>query len=91
MDADALTLLSQSPSYRDNWVLTPHPGEAARLLGCTIAEIEQDRFLAIAKITEKYGGICVLKGAGTLISDGKYCWINTSGNPSMASGGMEMS
>ncbi|WP_448249356.1 NAD(P)H-hydrate dehydratase [Thalassotalea agariperforans] len=88
VDADALTLLSQSPSYRDNWVLTPHPGEAARLLGCTIAEIEQDRFLAIAKITEKYGGICVLKGAGTLISDGKYCWINTSGNPSMASGGM---
>lgn len=93
IDADALTLLSQhqlskSTQYRDNWVLTPHPGEAARLLNCSIAEIENNRFTAINNIVNKYGGICVLKGAGTLISDGKHCWINTSGNPAMASGGM---
>lgn len=88
IDADGLQLLSQKPTYRNDWVLTPHSGEAAKLLNCSIEEIEQDRFTAVANICKKYGGICVLKGSGTLISDGKNCWINTSGNPSMASGGM---
>ena len=88
IDADGLNLLSKTPQYRNNWVLTPHPGEAARLLNCTVDDIELDRFAAVEKICKKYGGICVLKGAGTLISDGNDFWINTSGNPSMASGGM---
>jgi len=88
VDADALSLLSQNPIKRDDWVLTPHPGEAANLLNCSIDDIENDRFVAVKAITDKYGGICVLKGAGTLISDGKSTWINTSGNAGMASGGM---
>ena len=88
LDADALMLLSQRPEYRDNWILTPHPGEAAKLLQCSIAEVEQNRFAAVKNIVSKYGGICVLKGAGTLICDGKNTWINTSGNSGMASGGM---
>ncbi|MEW6990670.1 NAD(P)H-hydrate dehydratase [Colwelliaceae bacterium 6441] len=88
LDADALHLLALSPKKSDNWILTPHPGEAAVLLNCTIAEIEQDRFTAVRNIALQYGGICLLKGAGSLISDGKNVWINTSGNSGMASGGM---
>ncbi|SEL81017.1 NAD(P)H-hydrate epimerase [Colwellia chukchiensis] len=88
VDADALNLLAAQPQKSANWILTPHPGEAARLLSCAISDIEADRFAAVQKIAQKYGGICVLKGAGTLISDGHTVWINTSGNPGMASGGM---
>jgi len=90
VDADALMLLAQLPIHkpRHNWILTPHPGEAASLLGCEIADIEADRFAAVQKIVQQYGGICVLKGAGSLISDGQSCYINTSGNAGMASGGM---
>ncbi|MGJ8693233.1 MAG: NAD(P)H-hydrate dehydratase [Thalassotalea sp.] len=97
LDADGLNLLNNEfadgsaadvPQYYQCWVLTPHPGEAARLLNCSIADIEQDRFGAAWQISQKYGGICVLKGAGSLITDGQQTWINTSGNPSMASGGM---
>ncbi|WP_440875106.1 NAD(P)H-hydrate dehydratase [Thalassotalea sp. PLHSN55] len=88
VDADALVLLSKAQYKKDNWVLTPHPGEAAKLLGCDIETIEQDRFGAVKKIASQYGGICILKGAGSLISDGKSVWINTSGNSGMASGGM---
>lgn len=88
IDAEALRLLARSPQYYENWILTPHPGEAASLLTCDIKTIEMDRFAAVKNIAQKYGGICVLKGAGTLISDGKEVWINTSGNPGMASGGM---
>lgn len=88
LDADALTLLSQTQHFYQHWVLTPHPGEAARLLNCQVADIEKDRFAAVRQIAKRYGGICVLKGAGSLVSDGAQCWINSSGNPSMASGGM---
>lgn len=88
VDADALRILSHKPTYKDNWVLTPHPGEAASLLNTDIATIEQDRFSAVLAIAKKYGGICVLKGAGSLISDGESVWINQTGNSGMASGGM---
>ncbi len=88
IDADALILLSKNNHKNDNWVLTPHPGEAAALLGCNIETIEQDRFAAVKNIAQKYGGICVLKGAGSLISDGKTVWINSTGNSGMATGGM---
>jgi len=88
IDADALRLLAEKPSKNSQWILTPHPGEAAALLACSIAEIEADRFSAVKKIAQQYGGICVLKGAGTLISDGNITWINSTGNPGMASGGM---
>ncbi len=88
VDADALYFLAQSPRTTETWVLTPHPGEAAMLLACTTADIEADRFAAVKKIAQRYGGICVLKGAGTLVSDGQSTWINTTGNSGMASGGM---
>ncbi|NQY63129.1 MAG: NAD(P)H-hydrate dehydratase [Alteromonadaceae bacterium] len=88
IDADALHLLSKTSLYYQHWVLTPHPGEAATLLNCSIAEIEADRFAAVQNIALKYGGICVLKGSGSLVSDGNTTWINTSGNAGMATAGM---
>ncbi len=92
VDADALNLLSQDrlvdPVKRDNWVLTPHPGEAARLLGCSVAQIQADRFQAVNQLQQRYGGVVVLKGAGTLISDGDRTRLCCRGNPGMASGGM---
>jgi NAD(P)H-hydrate epimerase len=69
IDADGLYFfLAHLRKQRADWVLTPHAGEAARLLGCTAEEIERDRFAAVRAITEKFGGVCVLKGAGTLIA-----------------------
>ncbi|MEX0386568.1 NAD(P)H-hydrate dehydratase [Spiribacter onubensis] len=88
VDADGLNWLAQAPTRRDDWVLTPHPGEAARLLDTDIAEIDRDRFAAVTAIARQYGGVAVLKGAGTLISDGLCCRVCTEGNPGMASGGM---
>ncbi|PPD34797.1 MAG: bifunctional ADP-dependent NAD(P)H-hydrate dehydratase/NAD(P)H-hydrate epimerase [Methylomonas sp.] len=88
VDADALNLLAKKPLKRQNWILTPHPGEAARLLGCTNADIASDRFAAVTKIQAHYGGICVLKGAGSLIADHQSIFVSTTGNPGMASGGM---
>ncbi|MCS6237576.1 NAD(P)H-hydrate dehydratase [Shewanella baltica] len=87
LDADALNLLSNEPRRQANWVLTPHPGEAARLLGCSVAEIEQDRFAAVQAIQQKYGGVVLLKGAGTVIFDGKQMVVAPVGNPGLASGG----
>ena len=89
VDADGLNLLAQDPLRRDDWVLTPHPGEAARLLDCTPGDILADRFAAAANIASKYGGVCVLKGAGTLVQEGGSApMICSGGNPGMASGGM---
>ena len=92
LDADALNLLSQGqwlePGPRANWVLTPHPGEAARLLGCSVAQIQADRFKAVNQLQQRYGGVVVLKGAGTLIADGEQIRLCARGNPGMASGGM---
>ncbi len=89
VDADALTLLSQDPVRRDDWILTPHPGEAARLLGCSVADIQHDRFAAAREIAASFGGVCVLKGSGTLIArDGLgTLWLCDRGNPGLASGG----
>ncbi|MEW6983563.1 NAD(P)H-hydrate dehydratase [Colwelliaceae bacterium 6471] len=88
VDADALHFVAKNKCYSDKWVLTPHPGEASVLLGCSIAQVLKNRFDAAKKIASLYGGVCVLKGAGSLISDGHDVWVNTSGNPGMASGGM---
>ncbi len=87
-DADALNLLAKMPVSRQNWVLTPHPGEAARLLQTSVAEIQQDRFAAVKALQDRCGGVCVLKGAGSLIYDGAAMTVNMTGNPGMASGGM---
>lgn len=88
LDADGLNLLAEQPMRRDNWTLTPHPGEAARLLDCTIAEVEADRYAAVRALQRKYGGVVLLKGVGTLIADAQHCWVCQEGNPGMASGGM---
>ena len=88
IDADGLNLLAEMPAKRDNWILTPHPGEAARLLACSTARVEADRFAAVRCLQQRYGGVVVLKGAGTLIADESGCWLAQEGNPGMASGGM---
>lgn len=89
IDADALNILSKNPQHYDHWILTPHPGEAARLLGCTSAEIQANRFQAVRDLQKCYGGIAVLKGSGTLISNGQTpTRLSTWGNPGMGSGGM---
>lgn len=89
LDADGLNLLAQSPQPRGNWVLTPHPGEAARLLDCTTGDIEADRYQAAIALAQRYQAIVVLKGAGTIIASaqGQLATLNV-GNPGMASGGM---
>ena len=88
VDADALNLLAKTPVSRDNWVLTPHPGEAARLLNCTTDEIAKDRFAAVSQLQENFAGVVVLKGAGTLLANTEEIMLSTTGNPGMASGGM---
>lgn len=88
VDADALAVIKYAKLFHSDWVLTPHPGEAAYLLDTDIASIEADRFAAVRAIAQQYGGICVLKGAGSLISDGQQVIVNTTGNAGMASGGM---
>ena len=88
LDADGLNILVNNPQKKANWVLTPHPGEAARLLGCSVSEVQKDRFKAVRKLQEKYGGICVLKGAGTLISVEEKIFVCPLGNPGMGSAGM---
>ncbi len=88
MDADALNLLARDPLHRSNWVLTPHPGEAARLLATSSKIIQQDRFGSAEQIQARYGGVAVLKGAASLISDGERLAVCAAGNPGMASGGM---
>ncbi|MEH6634878.1 MAG: NAD(P)H-hydrate dehydratase [Halioglobus sp.] len=92
LDADGLNLLaggSLLPNLRrDNWVLTPHPGEAARLLGVSTSEIESDRFAAARALQQRYGGVVVLKGNGSLIAGSGQLLLSDYGNPGMASGGM---
>jgi len=90
VDADALTLISQQNVKRNNWVLTPHPGEAARLLECYNEDVQQDRFVAVKNIAQRYNAVVALKGSGTLVLDNKTqdCFLCRDGNPGMASGGM---
>ncbi|KAA8998207.1 bifunctional ADP-dependent NAD(P)H-hydrate dehydratase/NAD(P)H-hydrate epimerase [Affinibrenneria salicis] len=88
-DADALNLLAITAGKRQNRVITPHPGEAARLLNCRVAEIESNRLLAAQNLVKRYGGVALLKGAGTVIADesGRMS-IADVGNAGMATGGM---
>ena len=88
IDADGLNLLAQDPTANPNWILTPHPGEAARLLNSSTADIQKDRFASVLALQEKYSGIAILKGAGTLIASSDDCAVSITGNPGMASGGM---
>lgn len=89
LDADALNLLALAPQRRDDWVLTPHPGEAARLLGVATDDVQADRIGAAAELQARYGGTVVLKGAGTIVhAVTGETWICDRGNPGMATAGM---
>lgn len=89
VDADALNLLAAAPRRRDDWVLTPHPGEAGRLLGRSSGAVQADRVAAVAGLGARYGGVALLKGRGTLIArEGELPYLIDAGNPGMASGGM---
>ncbi len=88
-DADALNLLAGLPDSSDTRVITPHPGEAGRLLGSNAGAVQSDRTGALAKLAQTYGGVVVLKGAGSLVSSAAGApWICTAGNPGMAAAGM---
>ncbi|MGI9322273.1 MAG: NAD(P)H-hydrate dehydratase, partial [Pseudomonadales bacterium] len=85
IDADGLNLLAENKEQRDNWTLTPHPGEAARLLGRS--DIQADRLKAVKELQSTYGGASLLKGAGTLIATANQVSLNPYGNPGMAVAG----
>ncbi|AER56029.1 hypothetical protein DSC_06890 [Pseudoxanthomonas spadix BD-a59] len=89
LDADALNLIAANPRPLGDAILTPHPGEAARLLGRTPREVQADRFGAIAQLCTRLHATVVLKGAGSVIaSEGQLPRVIAAGNPGMATGGM---
>ncbi len=89
IDADGLNWLAKFPARRNDWILTPHPGEAARLLDTDGKSIQADRLAAVLSLHGKYGGVAVLKGAGTLLADGsRPPALCRFGNPGMAVPGM---
>lgn len=88
IDASALNLLAKNPAKRHDWVLTPHPGEAARLLQCTTTDVQRDRYQSATDVQSIYGGVVVLKGHGTLVQSDDRTNVCCAGNPGMATGGM---
>lgn len=91
LDADGLNVLGKHAQsvFRDRrapLIVTPHPGEAARLLGATAKEIQADREAAATRLAA-LGAVAVLKGAGTIVCDGERMYVNTTGNPGMATAG----
>ncbi len=93
VDADALNAMAQSVAalkkLQKPLVLTPHPGEMARLVAKTAKEVQADRWGIAREFAKEYGVVMVLKGAGTVVTDKSGAlWINSTGNPGMAKGGM---
>jgi len=96
IDADALNLIAADKKLQSSvsqrtmpTVLTPHPAEAARLLGCTTTDVQADRIRAACEIAARYRAFTVLKGAGSICAAPDGAWfVNTTGNPGMASAGM---
>lgn len=88
-DADALNAWADDPPPAPDAprVFTPHPGEAARLLGTTSDEVQADRPAAALALRARLGGVVVLKGAETLVTDGAEVYRNPTGNPGLATGG----
>ncbi len=95
LDADALNLISQQPHLSNllnsrpaKTIMTPHPAEAARLLATTVAEIQNNRSGSAQQLATNFRVVCVLKGAGSICAHFDGSWfINTTGNPGLASGG----
>ena len=91
VDADGLNFLAQHPSKRDNWILTPHPGEATNLLGQSLSgsrSVQSDRYAAIRQIQDQYGGVVLLKGLGSIIHSESGTSLSQYGNPGMSTAGM---
>lgn len=89
IDADGLFWLADYHLSNDKWIITPHPGEAARLLNMSIAAIQSNRLAAAALLQQQFGTVAVLKGAGTIICGNSFVpAVCANGNPGMASGGM---
>ncbi|MCL4780657.1 MAG: NAD(P)H-hydrate dehydratase [Gammaproteobacteria bacterium] len=89
LDADALNLLAERKLHRDDWILTPHPGEAGRLLATDSATVQADRFAALKELCRQYGGTVILKGHGSLVGRaGGVPVLIDRGNPGMATAGM---
>ncbi len=91
VDADGLNaLVGQLDILQDRWgplILTPHPGEFARLLGTDVSVVQQDREALAVDFATVHSAIMVLKGHATVVTDGRQVYTNTTGNPGMASGG----
>ncbi|BDX04656.1 NAD(P)H-hydrate dehydratase [Planctobacterium marinum] len=91
IDADALNLIAEHQRLvipQNLAIITPHSGEAARLLKVTATEVESDRYKAATRLTQTFKTVSVLKGPGTLITSQGNTWVCENGNPGMATGGM---
>jgi NAD(P)H-hydrate epimerase len=97
LDADALTIMSRDKGVREAFsdfvsrraaVMTPHPGEASRLLGASVLAVQQDRLLAARSLAREFGCVVTLKGARTVIAEpGGKAWVNPTGNEGLGTGG----
>ena len=91
IDADGINLISANinmlETVRDRAIITPHPGEMARLLRLSIEQVESNRILLTKAIAKQFGITVVLKGANTVVSDGEHTYVNRTGNAGMARGG----
>jgi len=87
LDADALNLLAKQPIELPSAILTPHPGEAARLLSETKEHVRDNRLEVVQQLHEQFGAMTLLKGAGSLVCDGETVLVCGAGNPGMATGG----
>jgi NAD(P)H-hydrate epimerase len=91
VDADGINALAEQPDSLRNHpapiILTPHPGEFARLLGCEVPAVQANRQELAAQFAQKYDVVVVLKGHGTVVTDGRRVYQNRTGNPGMATGG----
>ncbi len=88
IDADGLNLLSTHDGLDNNWVLTPHPGEAAHLLDSVTRDIQANRFTSVSLLQHTYGGVAILKGSGSLIKSETGLSVCPYGNSGMATAGM---
>jgi NAD(P)H-hydrate epimerase len=90
IDADGLNLIAGTDTQLPaGTILTPHPGEAARLLGIDARAVQADRYSAAAALVQRFGAVVVLKGAGTIVAaPGQTPCVIDAGNPGMAVGGM---
>jgi NAD(P)H-hydrate epimerase len=91
LDADGLNALADQPESLKNHagpiIITPHPGEFARLLESDVPSVQSHRQELAGQFAEKYDVVVVLKGHGTVVTDGQRVFVNSTGNPGMATGG----